>query len=65
MRVVPKTLTGDKGQPSQFLCNLPAVLSIARDILRREQYAHNHGVLSNEPPTGGYRKFNGNNTLAM
>lgn len=29
------------------------------------QYAHNHGVLSNIAPTGGYSKLNHSNTLAV
>jgi N-acetylglucosamine-6-sulfatase len=29
------------------------------------QYAHNHGVLSNDPPTGGYAKLDHSNTLPV
>jgi arylsulfatase A-like enzyme len=29
------------------------------------QYAHNHGVLGNEPPDGGYTKLDHSNTLAV
>jgi N-acetylglucosamine-6-sulfatase len=29
------------------------------------QYAHNHGVLSNKPPYGGYYELNGENTLPV
>jgi arylsulfatase A-like enzyme len=29
------------------------------------QYAHNHGVLGNEPPDGGFRKLDSTNTLAV
>src|SRR5207248_2584398 len=29
------------------------------------QYAHNHGVLSNDPPYGGYYKLDSSNTLAV
>jgi len=29
------------------------------------QYAHNHGVLSNQAPTGGYYKLDSSNTLAV
>jgi N-acetylglucosamine-6-sulfatase len=29
------------------------------------QYAHNHGVLGNEPPRGGYVKLDGTNTLPV
>src|SRR5919106_777797 len=29
------------------------------------QYAHNHGVLGNEPPDGGYTKLDHTNTLAV
>ncbi|MBA2358988.1 MAG: sulfatase-like hydrolase/transferase, partial [Actinobacteria bacterium] len=29
------------------------------------QYAHNHGVLGNEPPQGGYTKLDNSNTLPV
>ena len=29
------------------------------------QYAHNHGVLSNTPPSGGYEALDGSNTLPV
>jgi N-acetylglucosamine-6-sulfatase len=29
------------------------------------QYAHNHGVLGNQPPEGGYAKLDGTNTLPV
>jgi arylsulfatase A-like enzyme len=29
------------------------------------RYAHNHGVLSNRPPAGGYRALDGSNTLPV
>ena len=28
------------------------------------QYAHNHGVMGNEPPHGGFEKFNDSSTVA-
>ena len=33
----------------------------ARATLQRGQYTHNHRVLTNEPPTGGYERFDGLN----
>ena len=36
----------------------------ARSTLLTGQYAHNHGVLSNTAPTGGYREFRDSSTLA-
>src|SRR5207237_2691916 len=32
---------------------------------RTGQYAHNHGVLSNDPPHGGYYKLKGASTLPV
>lgn len=37
----------------------------ARATLLTGQYAHNHGVLSNDPPTGGFLKLNHTNTLPV
>ncbi|MBM3282569.1 MAG: sulfatase [Candidatus Diapherotrites archaeon] len=37
----------------------------ARATLFTGQYAHNHGVLSNDPPTGGFLKLNHTNTLPI
>ena len=36
----------------------------ARASILTGQYAHNHGVLSNEPPWGGFEKFNDSSTIA-
>jgi arylsulfatase A-like enzyme len=37
----------------------------SRATMYTGQYPHNHGVLGNEPPQGGYQKFNNSNTLAV
>jgi arylsulfatase A-like enzyme len=36
----------------------------ARSTLLTGQYAHNHGVLSNDAPTGGFHEFKDSSTLA-
>ena len=36
-----------------------------RSTLLTGQYAHNHGVMSNKAPNGGYRAFNHRNSLAV
>src|SRR5215211_2826844 len=37
----------------------------SRATLLTGQYAHNHGVLSNSPPSGGFQKLDNRNTLAV
>jgi len=37
----------------------------SRATLLTGQYAHNHGVLGNSPPAGGYEKLDHSNTLAV
>jgi N-acetylglucosamine-6-sulfatase len=37
----------------------------SRATLLTGQYAHNHHVLSNSPPSGGFQKLDGRNTLAV
>jgi N-acetylglucosamine-6-sulfatase len=37
----------------------------SRATLLTGQYAHNHGVLDNGPPLGGYAEFNNQHTLAV
>jgi N-acetylglucosamine-6-sulfatase len=37
----------------------------SRSTFLTGQYAHNHGVLDNQPPGGGYRKLDHSNTLPV
>jgi len=37
----------------------------SRSTFLTGQYAHNHGVMGNSPPSGGYTKLNHQNTLAV
>jgi N-acetylglucosamine-6-sulfatase len=37
----------------------------SRITLQTGQYAHNHGILGNTPPSGGYGKFNDKNALPV
>jgi arylsulfatase A-like enzyme len=56
MRVMPnvRELLGDHGVTfTNSLASYPLCCP-ARATLLTGQYAHNHGVLGNEPPTGGY-----------
>ena len=67
MRVLSKTrrLLGDRG--ATFLrsfASLP-VCCPSRASFLTGQYAHNHGVLTNGPPQGGYAKLDHTNTLAV
>ena len=37
----------------------------SRATLQTGQYAHNHGIMGNEPPRGGYQQFDTSNTIAV
>ena len=67
MRVMERrTLSiGEQGAtfPNHFV-NWP-VCCPSRATLQTGQYAHNHGVLGNEPPSGGYQAFDNTNTIAV
>jgi N-acetylglucosamine-6-sulfatase len=67
MTVMPKTraLIGERGTTfSQNIVNFPLCCP-SRATYYSGEYAHNHKVLWNNPPTGGYDKFNGKETLPV
>lgn len=67
MRVMPKTraLLGDAGTTfSNCHVTIPTCCP-SRATYLTGQYPHNHGVWTNDPPTGGYAKFNDSNSLAL
>ncbi|MDQ4147216.1 MAG: sulfatase, partial [Pseudomonadota bacterium] len=67
LRVLTKTrrLIGDQGTTFRnFYCSFP-LCAPSRATFLTGQYAHNHGVLGNQLPDGGYSKLNHNNTLAV
>ena len=67
MRFMPRTrsLLGDGGTTfSQAVANYPLCCP-ARATLLTGQYAHNHGVLGNVPPVGGYAAFDDEQALPV
>jgi N-acetylglucosamine-6-sulfatase len=67
MGVMPKTrkLIGSRGTTfDQNIVNFPLCCP-SRATFYSGQYAHNHGVLWNNPPQGGYRKFKGKESLPV
>jgi N-acetylglucosamine-6-sulfatase len=67
LRVMPKTLRL-LGQTGTTFSNNFATYPLccpSRATFLTGQYAHNHGVLENQPPQGGYTKLNHNNTLPL
>ena len=67
LRVMSKTRTllGDEGTTFRnFYCSFP-LCAPSRATFLTGQYAHNHGVLGNQAPEGGYTALNHNNTLAV
>jgi N-acetylglucosamine-6-sulfatase len=65
MSVMPKTraLLGDRGATFTRSFANYALCCPSRATLYTGQYAHNHGVLSNGPPTGGYTRLDKSNWL--
>lgn len=67
MRVMPQTkaLVGDAGVTySNFVINLPLCCP-SRSTFLTGQYAHNHGVLSNDSANGGYAHFESSTALPV
>jgi N-acetylglucosamine-6-sulfatase len=67
MSVMPKTqaLLGDRGTNFTRSFTSYALCCPSRATLFTGQYAHNHGVLSNEPPSGGYTRLDKSNWLPL
>jgi N-acetylglucosamine-6-sulfatase len=60
-----KNLIGDAGTTfNTFFASFPLCCP-SRVTFLTGQYAHNHGVLGNNPPRGGIGKLNQNNTLPL
>jgi N-acetylglucosamine-6-sulfatase len=67
MRVLSKTnaLLGRQGVTFDNSFVSLSLCCPSRSTLLTGQYAHNHGVLGNDLPQGGYEKLDGSNTLAV
>jgi arylsulfatase A-like enzyme len=67
MRVMSKarSLIGDRGTTFTNYFAAQPWCCPSRATYLTGQYPHNHGVYSNNPPTGGYTKLNHTNTLAV
>jgi N-acetylglucosamine-6-sulfatase len=67
MRVMPnvRTLLGDQGVTFDNNFVSYSLCCPSRSTFLTGQYAHNHGVWGNAPPTGGYYKLDHTNTLPV
>ncbi len=67
LRVMPnvKRLLADRGAVFENSFASFSLCCPSRATLLTGQYAHNHGVLSNQLPGGGYEKLDGSNTLPV
>jgi N-acetylglucosamine-6-sulfatase len=67
MSAMPKTqaLLGDRGTTFTRSFASYALCCPSRATLLTGQYAHNHGVLSNDPPSGGYARLDRSNWLPL
>lgn len=67
MSVMPKTreLIGERGATFTRSFANYALCCPSRATLYTGQYAHNHGVLSNMPPSGGYTRLDTSNWLPL
>jgi N-acetylglucosamine-6-sulfatase len=67
MAAMPRTqeLIGNQGSsfPKAYV-SMPLCCP-SRITVQTGQYAHNHGVMGNTPPAGGYSKFNDKNALPV
>jgi len=60
-----KSLLGDQGVTFDNSFVSFSLCCPSRSTFLTGQYAHNHGVLGNGPPDGGYYKLDSTNTLAV
>lgn len=67
MAAMPKTLDRLAAQGTSFSNYMVSNPTCApsRATLLTGQYAHNHGVLNNDPPYGGYAKLDASNTIPV
>jgi N-acetylglucosamine-6-sulfatase len=67
MKVMPQTkqLLGDEGVTFDNNFVSYSLCCPSRSTFLTGQYAHNHGVLGNAPPNGGYYKLDSTNTLPV
>lgn len=67
MRVMTSTraLIGNAGATFENSFSSFPLCCPSRATFLTGQYAHNHGVLENEPPTGGYLRLNSRDTLPV
>ncbi|HKI02861.1 MAG TPA: sulfatase [Thermoanaerobaculia bacterium] len=67
MRVLPKTraLLGQRGTTFANSFVSYSLCCPSRSTFLTGQYAHNHGVLLNSGPNGGYQRLNHSNTLPV
>jgi N-acetylglucosamine-6-sulfatase len=67
MRVLPRTraLLGERGTTFANSFVAYSLCCPSRSTFLTGQYAHNHGVLGNGPPTGGYPRLDHTNTLPV
>ena len=67
MRVMPnvKTLLADQGVTFDNSFVSYALCCPSRATYLTGQYAHNHGVIGNAAPNGGYSKLDSTNTLPV
>ena len=67
MAVMPRTRALVGAQGATFVNSFASfpLCCPSRATFLTGQYAHNHGVLGNNPPKGGFEKLRGANTLAV
>src|SRR6185295_8471724 len=67
MRVLPKTRALLAAEGTSFANSFVAypLCCPSRSTFLTGQYAHNHGVLANGGPTGGYQRLDHSNTLPV